>query len=93
MPPISLVWDKNNLAHLWQSHQVTPDEVQEALLGVDGEESRFMMRRDGDYYRLLAETADGRLLSMIGEFLDSGTLYVFSARDMNSSEKRRFRSR
>ncbi len=92
-PPsiILLAWDDNNVDHLWQSHHVTPDEVEEALLGVEGDEPRYVQTRDGDYYALLGQTGGGRLLSMVAEYLDGGRLYVFSARDMNEREKRRYR--
>ena len=87
-----MYWDENNVQHLWQSHRVTPDEVEEALLGIDGEEPHFLQLRDGDYYAFLGQTGGGRLLSMAGEYLDDGRLYIFSARDLNAREKRRYRS-
>lgn len=77
--------------HLWGSHRVTPDEVDEALNGVDGEHPRHLKTRDGELYVFLGQTGDGRLLSMVGEYLDDGCLYVFSARDMDAREKRRYR--
>ena len=88
-----LYWDDANVEHLWQAHQVTPDEAEEALIGFEGEEPTYLKARDGDYYALLGRTGGGRLLSMVGEYLDDGRLYIFSARDMNEREKRRFRGR
>lgn len=87
----SLVWNENNINHLWQSHRVTPDEVEDALLGIEGEDPHYLETRDGDYYAFLGQTGGGRLLSMVGEYLDDGCLYVFSARDMNAREKRHYR--
>lgn len=92
-PIADLAWDENDLEHLWRSHQVTPEEVEEALLGIDGEEPDYLMTRDAAYYAFLASTSDGRLLSLVGEFLDDGRLYVFSCRDMDDAQKRRYRRR
>lgn len=86
-----LVWDDNNIEHLWRSHLVMPEEVEEALGGVDGDDPDYLMTRDGDFYAFLGSSADGRLLSLVGEFLDDGRLYVFSARDMDDGQKRRYR--
>jgi uncharacterized DUF497 family protein len=88
---ITLAWDDNNVDHLWQSHQVTPDEVEEVLLGIEGQDPQLVQTRDGDYHAFLGQTGGGRMLSMVGEFLDGRQLYVFSARDMNEREKRRYR--
>lgn len=80
--PSHLHWDENNGDHLWQSHGITPDEVSEALLGIEGEIPRYMEARDGDYRVFFGETGDGRLLLMVGEYLD-----------MKAREKRRYRRR
>ncbi len=90
---IVLSWDANNVDHLWQSHHVTPDEVEDVLLGFEGEGGHFLQTRDGGYYAFLGETGDGRLLSIVGEYRDDGLLYIFSARDMNAREKRHYRRR
>jgi hypothetical protein len=37
-----LYWDDNNRDHLWQSHQVTPEEVEETLFSEDGEEAAYV---------------------------------------------------
>jgi len=69
-----LYWDDddNNIDHLWVSHQVSPDEVEEMLFGIDGEEdARFHMIRSGDGYIILGQTFDGRLLKIYGEFVFS----------------------
>lgn len=63
-----LYWDDNNLQHLWQSHQVAPDEVEEVLFGVDGEDATYRLRRDGDFLMVYGETGSGRLLKLVGEF-------------------------
>ena len=92
MPSIrSLVWDDDNIVHLWWSHRVVPDEVEEALCGVEGEDPHYLETRDGAYYVFLGRTGGGRLLAMVGEYTNDGRLYVFSARDMNHREKQRFR--
>lgn len=86
-----LYWDDNNVDHLLASHYVTTDEIEEALLGDDEVPARYLVRRLGDAYELLGETATGRLLRMVGEFLADGRFRVFHARDMEARERRRFR--
>ena len=87
-----LIWDDENVNHLWQSHQVTPDEVEELLFGIPGEEPTFRRRRDGDYLICYGETGSGRLLKLVGEFFN-GRFRVFAARDMDKDEKRAYRKR
>jgi hypothetical protein len=86
-----LYWDEYNVDHLWQSHKVTPVEVEELLFGVDGEVVRYTQRRDGDYLKIYGETGSGRLLKLVGEFMQDKRFRVFAAQDMNDSERRFFR--
>ncbi len=88
-PP--LYWDENNEEHLWQSHQVTPDEVEEVLFGLEGEEPTYLLRRDGDYYKVYGEARNGRLLKMVAERMDNGQWRVFAAKAMDPQETRKFR--
>lgn len=81
MPRISepLYWDDNNRGHLWESHRDSPDEVEELLFGVDGEEAVYRQLRDGDYLKIYGETGSGRLLKLVGEFMKDGRFRVFAA--------------
>lgn len=74
-------------------HGITPDDVEEAIFGVDGEDARYIVRRDGDYYAILGETGNGKLLSMVAEKLEGDKLRVFHAMEMNDTEKSTFRRR
>jgi len=86
-----LFWDDSNVDHLWQSHQVSPDEVEEVLFGLPGEEPIYRIVRDGDYHKIYGETGSGRLLKLVGEFMDDKRFRVFGAQDMDTAERRRFR--
>jgi hypothetical protein len=88
-----LYWDDNNRNHLWLSHRVRPDEVEEVLFGVDGDEAVYRQLRDGDYLKIYGETSSGRLLKLVGEFMKDGRFRVFAAQDMDDREKRAFRGR
>jgi hypothetical protein len=88
-----LYWDENNRDHLWRSHRVTPDEIEEVLFGVDGDDTAYRQLRDGNYLKIYGETASGRLLKMVGEFMEDGRFRVFAAQDMEAKEKRAFRAR
>lgn len=81
----------HNVLHLWQSHRVTPDEIEELLFGLDGEDAIYRLRRDGDFLTVYGETGSGRLLKLVGEFMDNGQFRVFAAQDMDGAEKRAFR--
>lgn len=92
MRPIAdLYWDHASEAHLWQAHHVTPDEVEEVVFGVPGEEPTYRMIRDGDFYLVFGETGSGRLLTIVGEFIEGNRFRPFGARDMDRAEKHRFR--
>ena len=88
-----LFWNDDNVGHLWAAHQVTPDEIEEIILGVDGEEPTYRIKRDGDFYLISGETGGGRLLKIVGEFLGDNRFRVFGARDMKPQELRAYRKR
>lgn len=86
-----LYWDDSNIEHLWQSHQVSPDDVEEINFGIEGAASQYRARRHGDAYIIYGETGAGRLLKMVGEFVNARTFRVFGAQDMNAAERRSYR--
>jgi hypothetical protein len=69
-------------------YQVTPDDVEEVLFGVDGEDAVYRQRRDGDNMIVYGETGSGRLLKLVSEFMKDGRFRVFAARDMDSQGAR-----
>ena len=83
-------WDANNVEAI-SKHDVTPDEVEEAILGCDGESAVYLIRRDGDYYQVFGETGNGRLLAMVGEFVDGTVIRIFHAMNMTDRQRRAFR--
>ncbi len=56
-----------------------------------GEEPTYRIARDGDFYLVFGETGDGRLLTIVGELVESGRFRPFGARNMDDAEKRRYR--
>ncbi len=91
LPIDELYWDDNNVNHLWQSHGVTSDEVEEIILGIEGARPEYRARRHGDAYILYGETGAGRLLKMAGEFMSARFFRVFGAIDMDDAERRSYR--
>lgn len=71
--------------------RVTPDEIEEALGGCDGESATYRQRRDGEYMQFFGRTGDGRLLAMVGEIFEDGRLRVFHANDMTKVQARAFK--
>ena len=85
------IWDENNVDVLWRRHQVTPDEVEEAIFGIDGAAAIYLIRRDGENYQVFGETGDGRLLAMVGEPFPDGRIRIFHAMNMTAAQRRAFR--
>jgi len=84
LPPIT--WSEESEDHIAR-HGVTPEEVQEALYT----RPRWRAAGRGGTTLVYAMTNAGRyLLVVIASALDGG-LYVVTARDLNSSERRTFR--
>jgi len=85
-----LEWDAGNLDHLWERHHVLPDEVEDVLLGIDGEEPDYTVRAEADRYIVAGRTGAGRLLFIVGELVGSETFRAISARDMTPRERRSY---
>lgn len=97
-PPLYWDDDDNNINHLWVSHQVTPDDIEEMLFGSDGEPPQYIPLREGKGYVILGRTPDGRLLTLYGEFVTGANYegYRFrpiGCRDMERKEKQKFKQR
>lgn len=78
-------WDEYNAEHV-ATHGVTPDEVEEALLG-----RRYTFRTWTGRYVALGRSQAGRHLFIVFEYLGGGVARPFSARDMNPKDRRLYR--
>lgn len=82
--------------HLWQAHQVTPDDLYEVFddpdLQVWLSEDSFG-ERPGRLYWAYGRSSNGRLLAVIFRYLPDRHAYVVTARDMDAKEKRRYKGR
>jgi uncharacterized DUF497 family protein len=86
-----VLWLEEIVEKLWRKHRVEPEEVEEVLAG------RPMIRHiekghqpDEDLYLALGRTDAGRYLSVFFiHKLDERAL-IISARDMSSSERKRY---
>jgi uncharacterized DUF497 family protein len=86
-------WDGSNEEHLWERHQVAPEEVEEAFhnrpLGAEAyNHPRGLLseRRRA----IIGETNDGRVLYIV-YVIRSRKIRPLAARDATPQEKRRFR--
>ena len=80
-------WDTGNVDHLWERHQVTPEEVEEVFAG------RFRWRRGQtkkgiQYYEGLGQTQTGRYLAVIFQIKKSCIVRAASSRPMSSAERK-----
>ena len=81
---IQLEWDEDSIEHIW-GHRVYPDEVEEVL------KARHLLLRGRSNRRYaLGQTEAGRYLFVVLAQRKSGRYRVETARDMNTSERRRF---
>jgi hypothetical protein len=85
-------WDEGNVEKNWLSHQVTPQEVEQAffnrplIVADDAKHSRSEKR-----YLLLGQTDEDRPL-FIAFTLRERRIRVISARDMNRKERKVYES-
>jgi uncharacterized DUF497 family protein len=76
-------WDDGNLDHIAE-HGVESGEAEEIFRG------RLYVRRKGERYIVLGQTATGRRLFTVVIRLPGPVLRVITARDMNGTERRLF---
>ena len=76
-------WDMGNIDHIIERHDVYPEEAEQVF------HNGAHVRREGEVYHAFGQTNGGRYLHLIFE-LRRGAVRVFSARDMNQAERRRY---
>ncbi len=82
-----LVWDDWNTTHIRERHQLTRDEVEEAVAGEPIARQTYKNR-----LLVLGPTRAGRMLAVvIGPVPDDpGAYYTFSARPASRAERRHY---
>jgi uncharacterized DUF497 family protein len=80
-----LTWDERTIGHIAR-HNVTVREVEEVCFG-----SKSFVFRRGDRYIVLGQTNAGRYLFIVIVRTQTGRGHVLTAREMDDSEKRRYR--
>ena len=79
------VWDDENVAHIAR-HGVSPDEVEEALVG-----DPLVLRGADDRYLAYGRTENDRWLFMVYVTRPGSRVRALTARDMTEREKRLYR--
>jgi uncharacterized DUF497 family protein len=87
---VGLYWLDESVDHLAASHEVTPEDIEEIIYGIEGEDPNYLVVRDGDFYVVYGRTGGGRLLTIVGELMLDGRYRPFGARTMTDSERRRY---
>jgi uncharacterized DUF497 family protein len=86
-----ILWLEAVIEKLLQKHQVDTDEVTEALTGRPKIRMIEKGHRTGeDLYLALGRTDAGRYLSVFFLLKTGGIALIVSARDMSSSERKRY---
>ncbi|MFW6012491.1 MAG: BrnT family toxin [bacterium] len=86
-----LIWLEEIVEKLWTKHHVDTSEVREVVVG--GPRFRFVEkghRRGEDVYAALGRTGAGRYLTVFLVLKRKGEALVISARDMTTSERKRY---
>ncbi|MBI4785865.1 MAG: BrnT family toxin [Chloroflexi bacterium] len=79
-----LIWDDENLEHI-AAHGVESDEVEDVCFG-----NNRIERAGKGKHGVLGRTSEGRLLFIVVAHRGHGLFRVITARDMNTSEQRRY---
>lgn len=92
-----LHWREDVIAKLLSKHDVSPEEVEEAVLhderGLLTDGAPAGRDPEQTLYRYLGRTAAGRYLFVVMIYLGKGVAEPISARTMSEKAKRRYRSR
>jgi hypothetical protein len=88
MPAIrGFIWDEANLAHI-SRHQVSAEEVEEALTG-----NALVLRGPDGRYLAYGRTVNGRQLFAVYVSRPGRLIRVLTAREMTDKEKRLYRKK
>lgn len=80
---LEVVWSPDRIAHIWDRHQVTAEEVEEACYG-----EIIIRRARTGRVAVFGQTGSGRYLFIIGLMPARGTLFIITAREMEDVERR-----
>ena len=83
-----LIWNEHNVEHI-AAHQVTPDEVEDAIW----DSPLFERRRGEQRYHVYGQTSAGRYLFIVLDLESDALFYVVTARDMTGREKAYYQRR
>lgn len=81
------IWDEENMEHVAQ-HQVSPEEVEEALTG-----DPLVLRGAEGRYLAYGKTTSGRHLFVVYVPRGRGRVRVLTAREMTEKETRLYRTK
>jgi len=81
-----IFWDADSIYHIAR-HNVTPQEVEEALF----ESNAIVLKGREKRYIILSQTTSGRYLTMVVAFKLKGRVQVITARDMDEKERKYYK--
>ena len=81
-------WDEWNKAHIWERHQLTPEQVEEVCYG--SPEHILVEETHSKRLRIIGPKNDGKLLVVILAEEASHTFYVVTAKPPKRQELRRY---
>ena len=83
-----LVWDEHNVLHIWERHQLTPEQVEE-VCHADPKDI-LVEETYNNRLRIIAPRPDGKLLVVILASEGEGSYYVVTAKPPKRQELRRY---
>ena len=81
-----LSWTDESLDHIWERHQVQPEEVEQVVYF----RYRWVKRGRGGVQEVHGRTDAGRYLIVFLSESEDGGDHVVTARDMDKTERRNF---
>jgi uncharacterized DUF497 family protein len=83
-----LVWDEHNVPHIWERHQLVPEQVEEAC---HADPEHILVEETYDHrLRIIAPRPNGKLLVVILAPEGEGSYYVVTAKPPKRQELRRY---
>jgi len=76
--------------HMWQAHMVSVDEIFDVF---DDPATMYWNSGPGRIYMAYGCASNGRLLTVVFRYFEDGNVYVITTRNMDDSEKRRYKRR
>jgi len=81
-----IIWKEENVEHIGK-HKITPQEVETLCF----DDVPKIKKGKGNTYYILGQTDSGRYLFVVARLWRKGAIYIITARDMDTKEKKLYK--